>query len=295
MPASDAAEIIRQRSSVRDVLRSAQTSLAEETTFRETEGGDIYDVSDETHLHHVRNEHHKQVRKAPRNSSVRLGHALESHTAHLVIILLVMLDLTAVFGEVMLTSVCGVARHGGSSDHSERRRLLSLQHTTTGTDMTAVAVSMELEEGRWSAGQQHRVLAELTPEEEAREARIEGWEHGLHWFSISILCALLLYQAALLYCFGWRYFTKLWYMLDVLVLVISLVLELTLPSDEVGFLTLLLVWRVIRIVHGFLLTEQEADHGECTPTMDMTCLPIGGAAHAISLLCTAGHTSHTPY
>lgn len=253
--------MIRQRSSVRGVLRAAQTSLAEEHTFRENNGGDIFDVSEEAHLHHVHTKHHHHVRTG--HARLRLGHALESHTAHLAIILLVMLDLTAVFGEVMLTSVCGVKRHGSASGHSERR--LAVNAPAAAGDvpvwpgvqsLTSPAVVYTLH------ARPPRLLATLTPEEEAREARIEGWEKGLHWFSISILCLLLAYQVALLYCFGWRYFTKVWYILDVLVLVISLVLELTLPTDEVGFLSVLLVWRVIRIVHGFLLTEQEANHGK---------------------------------
>jgi hypothetical protein len=174
-------------------------------------------------MHHLRSVRQRHFAKAATwrasQGSIRalrprqkLGHALESHPAHLSVLILISLDVLAVVAEVMLA----------------------------------------------------HVAARPDPTDEAGIHRVHTWESALGWISFGILILLLAQQLLLLVAFGLAYFTKLWYVLDLIVLVVAIVLEIALGDVEGGLLALALSWRIVRIVHGLLATaETEAhDYGE---------------------------------
>jgi hypothetical protein len=201
-------------------LAGVRSGLAEEVLYAEHKRGhDLRDLESAHPLVHLIPQYPVAILAAPWRT--RLGHALESHRAHMVVIALVVLDLIAVFGEVMLTNVCGIerekaeARVAGESDADAHSALL-------------------------------------------REERIHAWEGGLHKFSIALVVVLLVYVAGLLLAFGTRFFGKVWYVLDAVVLIVTLVLEFSLTNDSSGFLPAILSWRVLRILHGFFVTEESS-------------------------------------
>jgi hypothetical protein len=199
-------------------LAGARTGLIEEDMYAEgAQGRDLRDLQSAHPLHHIVPDHARIISKA--SWQVRMGHVLESHQAHMVVMALVVFDLIAVFGEVMLTNVCGIER--------------------------------EKAEERLANESDSEALSALH-----REERIHAWESGLHRFSIAVVVALLVYVLGLALSFGAKFFTKVWYVLDAIVLIITLALEFSLTNDSSGFLPLILSWRVVRIAHGFLVTEE---------------------------------------
>lgn len=201
-------------------LAGARSGLAEESFYAEKKGGrDLRDVESAHPLSRLISRHAETIAQAPWR--VRLGHALESHKAHMLIMALVVFDLIAVFGEVMLTNVCGIERE------------------------KAIAKFEDESHAEASAALQ-------------REERIHAWEGGLHKFSIAIVIVLIVYVVGLLIAFGRKFFGKVWYLLDAAVLIVTLVLEFTLTEDSSGFLPIILSWRVLRILHGFFVTEESS-------------------------------------
>ena len=79
-------------------------------------------------------------------------------------------------------------------------------------------------------------------------------EAGLHKASISILSVLLFKMLLLIVALGVKFFSHFWYDLDVIILIVSLVLDLVLHSATAGLFVLLMFWRVVRIIHGFYST-----------------------------------------
>jgi hypothetical protein len=198
----------------------ARSGLVDEALYAEArEGRDLRDLSSATTLSHLVPQHAESIAKS--HWRVRLGHMLESHRAHMIVMGLVVLDLIAVFGEVMLTNVCGVEREKAEARIAD--------------DASAEA---------------HDALR--------REERIHAWEGGLHKLSIAIVVALLAYVAGLLIAFGPKFFGKVWYVLDAVVLIVTLILEYTLSDDSSGFLPAILSWRLLRIMHGFFVTEESS-------------------------------------
>lgn len=126
---------------------------------------------------------------------LRFAAFLESHTMHLVILLLVFIDVLAVFGETMLHSIC-------------------------------------------------------EPDAQAKQ-RVENWVTALGWVSKGALILMLLQQVFLILCLGMKYFRKCFYVIDLIVLSVALVIEIVLHDVAGGWLALLLTWRVIRLLHGF--------------------------------------------
>lgn len=125
---------------------------------------------------------------------------------HLIILLLVFIDVLAVFGESLLYSVC-------------------------------------------------------DPKPSA-EARVHTWTEALGWVSKSALILMLLQQVTLIFCLGHRYFLKCFYVLDLLVLSIALIMELILHEAGGGWLALLLCWRFVRLLHGFAVQVEMSTSSE---------------------------------
>lgn len=91
--------------------------------------------------------------------------------------------------------------------------------------------------------------------------RVEKWELALHWTSLAIVIVLLLQQVALLIAYGFAHLKKLFNILDICVLLVALGLELGLHgNDAPGIIVLLLFWRVVRVIHGFLATAETTEH-----------------------------------
>lgn len=90
---------------------------------------------------------------------------------------------------------------------------------------------------------------------------VERWELALHWTSLAIVILLLLQQAALLVAYGVAHLKKIFNVLDICVLLVALGLELGLHgNDAPGIIVLLLFWRVVRVIHGFLATAETTEH-----------------------------------
>jgi hypothetical protein len=117
---------------------------------------------------------------------------------------------------------------------------------------------------------------------------LHKWEEGLSWSSRSILFLLLIHQLGLVVAYGISYFKKVAYVLDLVIVGVAIALEMALlalemreggghrralsdpapggaphddshseiKSEEIARLVVvLLAWRVVRIIHGFVLTN----------------------------------------
>jgi len=188
----------------------------------------------------------------PRGVRAFLKRTFDHHLFHATILLVVFLDVAAVLCEIMLRDVCPGAPAG-------------------------------------SPGAQ----------------TVSDWSVGLAWTSRSLLFFLLIHQVLLLFAVGPHVFAShAGYVVDLLIVVVALVLEMThlglelaeeqreaaaaaaagahddghgghgahgegtqyggaLHDDAGGLLIVLLAWRVVRIVHGFVVTaEAHADDSE---------------------------------
>lgn len=131
---------------------------------------------------------------------------MENHYTQLLLLVLVIADVVAVFGELMLNYVC------------------------------------------------------VAHPEEATDAKREHWVHGLGIFSETVLFILLFHLVLLLVAFGRAFFKKIWYLLDVVVVVVAIALELGLHDPEGGLLPVLLSWRIVRVLHGFMASTETEHH-----------------------------------
>jgi len=152
-------------------LKSSRTGLAEELhTAEHMRGLDLRDHSALVAAHlwsHVQARHRAWHTLPCRR---RMGHVVEGHVVQLVVLLLIIADIVAVFGELMLAHVCACSAHYESHSHSPPPAGASCKAEPTTT--------------------------------------VEKWEHGLHWFSVSILALFALQQVLLIIAFGMHYFRK---------------------------------------------------------------------------------------
>lgn len=107
--------------------------------------------------------------------------------------------------------------------------------------------------------------------------KVEAVAHTLHDFSLSILFTLALQQLLLVVAEGpLNYVRNFWYVLngievhrgrhtnasaaryvfDLLVVSASITLDLVIKSPEGGLVVLLMSWRIVRVVHGFITTVE---------------------------------------
>jgi len=95
------------------------------------------------------------------------------------------------------------------------------------------------------------VLASFYPEH--RPDAVEEAEKFFSFTSIAILSLFTLEQMVRLIVFGFRYFAHLWHALDAFIIVASLVLEAVLrgaAQETVSLLVIFRLWRLVRILHG---------------------------------------------
>lgn len=91
----------------------------------------------------------------------------------------------------------------------------------------------------------------------------ERAERGLKGTSLAILFAFAAEQLLLMVAFGFKYFTKVPFVLDLVVISVSIILEFTVDAEIAGLVVLLRVWRFARIAHGVFVSfdhEKERHH-----------------------------------
>ncbi|KAL4422153.1 hypothetical protein ABPG77_006842 [Micractinium sp. CCAP 211/92] len=98
------------------------------------------------------------------------------------------------------------------------------------------------------------ILSSIYPVREEAPHPVHVAEEALSWVSISILIIFVAELAAKLAVFGHGYFTRSWWHLaDAAVVIISLTLELTLKGvaqEVASLLVFFRLWRLLRIMHG---------------------------------------------
>ncbi|KAH7619219.1 hypothetical protein Ndes2526B_g06173 [Nannochloris sp. 'desiccata'] len=106
-------------------------------------------------------------------------------------------------------------------------------------------------------------LLSFYPIEEESPHAVHTAENTFAWISVGILSLFTLEQLIKLAVFGPSYFYRVWHALDALIIVTSLVLEILLrgPSREVvSLLIIFRLWRLVRIMHAIaeeIATEHE--------------------------------------
>eukprot|EP01120_Amphizonella_sp_Union-15-10_P016289 TRINITY_DN853_c0_g1_i3.p1 TRINITY_DN853_c0_g1~~TRINITY_DN853_c0_g1_i3.p1 ORF type:complete len:248 (+),score=32.07 TRINITY_DN853_c0_g1_i3:67-810(+) len=87
------------------------------------------------------------------------------------------------------------------------------------------------------------------------------WMHqlseGMHIISIAILIIFEIELLSLLFSLGLHFFTKFMYVLDLIVVTLSLIIDLLLGEVLSSFLLLFRLWRMLRIVHGIYASVEE--------------------------------------
>lgn len=127
---------------------------------------------------------------------------LESDGVSLTVLVLIILDVVAVFGELMLSNVCDPKR---DSVHSA--------------------------------------------------------EGALHKFSLSILFIFAAQQLTLIIAEGpSAYFSNFWYVVDFVVVTASISLDFAISSKGGQLVVVLMGWRIVRVVHGFITTVEMQQH-----------------------------------
>lgn len=98
------------------------------------------------------------------------------------------------------------------------------------------------------------ILSSIYPVREEAPHPVHVAEEALSWVSISILIIFVAELAAKLAVFGHSYFTRSWWHLaDAVVVVVSLTLELTLKGvaqEVASLLVFFRLWRLLRVMHG---------------------------------------------
>jgi hypothetical protein len=153
----------------------------------------------------------------------KLGTTLENHYVHLLVLILVIVDVVCVFGELLLHFT------------EEEEQLEAAEHST----------------GGHSTGEQA---------EGHHATKAEHAEHALHIVSLSILSVLAAQQVLLIVAFGRKFFLHAFYVLDLVVVATALALE-TIDINEGGFVVAVMGWRILRLVHG-LVVSAELEHHE---------------------------------
>lgn len=80
---------------------------------------------------------------------------------------------------------------------------------------------------------------------------IDHTEEALGAVSLTMLCLLLFYQIILIVMLGIKdYFSDYNGPLDFVIILTSIIADLTIPEDGVLFIAIALFWRCVRVFHG---------------------------------------------
>ena len=85
---------------------------------------------------------------------------------------------------------------------------------------------------------------------------IDHTEDALSALSLTMLCLLLAYQLVLLIGLGYKeYFADYNGPLDFIIILLSIIFDLTIPEEGVAFIAIALLWRCVRVFHGEYLSQ----------------------------------------
>eukprot|EP01120_Amphizonella_sp_Union-15-10_P013783 TRINITY_DN6495_c1_g1_i1.p1 TRINITY_DN6495_c1_g1~~TRINITY_DN6495_c1_g1_i1.p1 ORF type:complete len:133 (-),score=26.83 TRINITY_DN6495_c1_g1_i1:74-472(-) len=79
-----------------------------------------------------------------------------------------------------------------------------------------------------------------------------------HILSVAILCIFEFEILLLFFALGRKFFSKFMYVLDLIVVTISLVIDILLSEVLSSLLILFRLWRLLRIVHGVYASIEES-------------------------------------
>jgi hypothetical protein len=92
---------------------------------------------------------------------------------------------------------------------------------------------------------------------------IDHTEDALSALSLTMLCLLLGYQVVLLIGLGYKeYFADYNGPLDFIIILLSIIFDLTIPEEGVAFIAIALLWRCVRVFHGLYCEIEEFSDSE---------------------------------
>jgi len=101
------------------------------------------------------------------------------------------------------------------------------------------------------------LIIEARRDEVGQDIDVPLLDTVLRWISISILFVFSVEQLLLMFAFGWRFFLHPFYVVDTVMLIGSLIIEIMFQQILAGFLVLIRLWRVARIIHGVVVAIKE--------------------------------------
>lgn len=105
-------------------------------------------------------------------------------------------------------------------------------------------------------------------------------EIALAWFSVGILCLMLLENALLFLCLGMEFLCDVFYMLDTFVVSVSLAFEIAalsgfLANNALGGLLIIgRTWRFARVAHGFYFLEHVEEKSRSHSSSNISSMDI---------------------
>lgn len=109
------------------------------------------------------------------------------------------------------------------------------------------------------------VISELALEAENGNEHNETLvvvEEIISYTSLSILCFFGLEQLLLMFAIDIEYFKNPWYIVDLIVISVSLSVELVFHQILAELLVVFRLWRIVRIIHGILGSMHETHQKE---------------------------------
>jgi hypothetical protein len=107
-------------------------------------------------------------------------------------------------------------------------------------------------------------MSSFYPNEEEAPEAVRSASNVFAWISVGILSVFTLEQLSKFVVFGPAYFFKFWHALDAFIIIASLVLEVVLRGaarEVTSLLVIFRLWRLVRIMHS-IAEEVSAEHGE---------------------------------
>lgn len=156
---------------------------------------------------------------------------MESHTVQLLMVILIIIDVCAVFGEVLLSQVCDKSR-------DVRACVPNILRIRLFYALLLSAFRLSLQE-------------------------VHDTEVILHIISVTALSIFMFQQIILIAAYGTQFFKKPLYVIDFVIVAGALILELAVDNPSGRLIVVLMLWRGARVIHGFAVTietEEEQIH-----------------------------------
>ena len=124
-----------------------------------------------------------------------------------------------------------------------------------------------------------------TTDHDASIHTIHEVEHVIHWISITILFIFLTELVVLMIVMSCcEFWTHAFYVLDLVVVSLSIVLDLALGDEEFGWLIVLRAWRFARVFHGLVMAQKELAEEENQEHLGEMEEALTGLIHVIEKL-----------